>query len=203
MYIPRFTGGFCFKITGKFFVENISSNHLSNKPVVMADIEIKNKRGKHSPPKRSRKMIKVDLTPMVDLGFLLITFFVFTTTMAKATAMEIKTPYDAPPADAVCNSCALTVLLDKNNTLYYYAGAFENAAVKRADFKTIRNIIEQQKNALKSLPGSDSSFALIIKASDAASFRNFVDITDEVTINAVKKYYIDELTVAEKIKMAQ
>lgn len=169
----------------------------------MADIEIKNKKGKHFSKSNSKKLIKVDLTPMVDLGFLLITFFVFTTTMAKATAMEIKTPYDAPRADAVCNSCALTVLLDKNDALYYYAGAFETAGVKRADFKTIRNIIEQHKNTLKSLRGSDSSFSLIIKASDSASFRNFVDITDEVTINAVKKYYIDELTVAEKIKMAQ
>jgi biopolymer transport protein ExbD len=169
----------------------------------MADIEIKNKKGKHPSKNNSKKAIRVDLTPMVDLGFLLITFFVFTTTMAKATVMEIKTPYGTERSDAICNSCALTVLLDKNDGLYYYAGAFENAEVKKADFKTIRNIIEQQKNTLRSLQGTDSSFSLVIKASDSASFRNFVDITDEVTINAVKKYYIDELTAAEKIKMAQ
>lgn len=169
----------------------------------MADIEIKNKKGKHNPKRNAKKIIKVDLTPMVDLGFLLITFFVFTTTMAKATVMEIKTPYDTERSDAICNSCALTVLLDKNDALYYYAGAFENAEIKRSDFKTIRGIIQQQKNTLRSLRGSDSSFSLIIKASDSACFRNFVDITDEVTINAVKKYYIDELTAAEKIKMVQ
>lgn len=177
-------------------------NHLSNKPTIMADIEIKNKNVKHAFKSSSTKQIKVDLTPMVDLGFLLITFFVFTTTMAKATAMEITTPHNGLPSE-VCNTCALTALLDKNDALYYYTGAFDNAEVRKGDFKTIRDIIQQQKNTVRSLRGSDSAFSLIIKASDSASFRNFVDITDEVTINAVKKYYVDELTEAEKAKMTQ
>ena len=165
----------------------------------MADVEIKIKKGKHP----SKKLIRIDLTPMVDLGFLLITFFVFTTTMAKAAVMEIKSPYDAIPDDKICNSCALTVLLDKNDEVYYYTGAFENAEIKKSGYKAIRDIMQQQKKLLQTTRGNDSQFSLIIKATDSASFKNFIDITDEVTINDVKHYYIDELTDAEKIKMTK
>jgi biopolymer transport protein ExbD len=164
----------------------------------MADIEIKNKKGKHAAKGSSKKIIRIDLTPMVDLGFLLITFFVFTTTMAKATVMDIKTPVDAPPGDPVCNSCALTVLLDKDDALYYYSGAFEKGKLEKSDFISIRDVIQSQKKQLQKTVRDKSQFSLIIKSSDAARFRNFVDITDEVTINAVNRYFIDELTEEEK-----
>lgn len=169
----------------------------------MADMEIKNKKGKHASQKTTKKLIRVDLTPMVDLGFLLITFFVFTTTMAKATVMDIKEPFNSPPGNPVCNSCALTVLLDKNDALYYYQGAFETAEIKRTDYKAIRNVIQQQRNVLQMIGRDVSQFSLIIKATDAALFRNFIDIADEVTINGVKRYFIDDLTEAEKIKIAE
>lgn len=171
----------------------------------MADIEIKNlparqagKKGKHATNGPVKTMIRVDLTPMVDLGFLLITFFVFTTTMAKATVMDIVTPVDAPPGNPVCNSCALTVLLDTNNALYYYTGAFQRKNIVKTDFAAIREVIQIQKRNLEKAGRDRSQLALIIKSSDSARFRNFVDITDEVTINDVKRYYIDELTAEEK-----
>lgn len=167
----------------------------------MADIELKSQKGKQSTKAPAKKMISVDLTPMVDLGFLLISFFVFTTTMAKTTVMDIVTPVDAPPGNKVCNSCALTVLLDKNDELYYYTGAFENGNLAKSDFASIRNVIQQRKLALENMDRDRSQFALIIKSSDAARFKNFIDITDEVTINDVKRYYIEELTTGEKAAM--
>lgn len=167
----------------------------------MADIEIKTKKGKCATKAPAKKVIRVDLTPMVDLGFLLITFFVFTTTMAKATVMDIVTPVDAPPGNTVCNSCALTVLLDKDNAVYYYTGAFERVNLQKSGFAAIREVIQQRKQLLDSMGRDKSQFALIIKSSDSARFKNFVDITDEVTINNVKHYYIDELTAEEKEAM--
>jgi biopolymer transport protein ExbD len=181
---PNLLGGdFFYPSVCLIFYGNNLQRHLNKKLTVMAEIEIKNNKGKHPIKRTAKKLIKVDLTPMVDLGFLLITFFVFTTTMAKATVMEIKSPVDEPPADEVCNSCALTVLLDKNDALYYYQGAFENAELKKGSFKTIRDIIQQQKQALQYTGRNVSQFSLIIKATDSASFRNFVDMADEVTIN--------------------
>src|SRR5262245_42657356 len=144
----------------------------------MADVDINNKRGRHANKSAAKKFTRVDLTPMVDLGFLLITFFVFTTTMARSTVMEIKTPYGSDPGDPVCNSCALTVLLGKNNVIYYYEGDFETATLRTANYNSIRDIIQMKKQKLRLESRNDEQFSLIIKACDSSSFKNFVDITD-------------------------
>src|ERR1043165_5304272 len=78
--------------------------------------------------KKGKKLsTRIDLTPMVDLGFLLITFFMFTTTLAKPKTMEINMPYkDQNLKDEEKNklkaSAAMTVLLSKNHRVYYYEG---------------------------------------------------------------------------------
>ena len=154
--------------------------------------------------KGQKKSTRVDLTPMVDLGFLLITFFVFTTTMTTPTVMNVNMPYDKTVAnDDVCNSCVLTVLLGKNDRIKYYEGALENRSLDSTNYTSIRAIIQQKKRQVQRVRGNSDEFVLIIKSADASAFKNFVDITDEVTINNVKRYYIDEISVAEMGKAGQ
>ncbi|MEO7307211.1 MAG: biopolymer transporter ExbD, partial [Ferruginibacter sp.] len=165
----------------------------------MAEIETKRSAGKNI--RFNKKSTRVDLTPMVDLGFLLLTFFVFTTALTKPMVMKLEMPYDkAPPDDKVCESCVLTVLLDKDNRIKYYEGAAENnPVVKETGYapEGIRTVLMQKKAAVKKIRGTDQ-FILIIKASDGSNFKNFVDITDEVTICQIGRYYIDELKEADK-----
>lgn len=87
--------------------------------------------GKHSNQKRtSRRNTRVDLTPMVDLGFLLISFFVYTTQLSLPTAMSLNMPYDkAEPGDMICESCVLTLFLQEDNTIQYYEGMPESNPV--------------------------------------------------------------------------
>ena len=166
----------------------------------MAEIETKRSNGKRK--MFNKKSTRVDLTSMVDLGFLLLTFFVFTSVLSTPKVMDIMMPDDKKgPDDPVCESCVLTVLLDKNNQIKYYEGAIENhPLVNETGFAPdqIRKVLMQKKAQVQKLRGSADQFILIIKASAESNFKNFVDITDEVTICQVKKYYIDELNDADK-----
>jgi biopolymer transport protein ExbD len=163
--------------------------------------EIETKRSNEKKKRFNKKSTRVDLTPMVDLGFLLLTFFVFTTALTEPMAMKIDMPYDkGPTTDPVCESCVLTVLLDKGNRIRYYEGAAENnPQVKETGFtkEGIRAVLMQKKEAVKKIRGNDQ-FILIIKAAAGSNFKNFVDITDEATICQVKRYYIDEMKEADK-----
>ena len=79
-----------------------------------------------------RKSTRVDLTPMVDLGFLLITFFVFTTTMSSVKAMAMVSPKDnTTKTDDLCESCVITILAAANNKLFYYEGSEKIPNTKR------------------------------------------------------------------------
>lgn len=165
----------------------------------MAEIEITklpcgNKRMKH-------KSTRVDLTPMVDLGFLLITFFVFTSAMALPKTMGIIEPAGDNPNDLICNSCVLTVLLQKDNRLSYYEGMPENnPPVKQTSFAVngIRHVLLDKMEKVRLSLGDAGKFVLIIKPGPQSSMQNFVDIMDEVAINGIRHYYASEINEADK-----
>ena len=147
--------------------------------------------------KKGKKMsTRVDLTPMVDLGFLLITFFVFTTTMSQPTAMNMNEPKDDPDQQLkVKNSGAMTILLGKGDQVYYYMGELsaENASqqFKSSNFKDIRQVILDKK---KATPIGDLMY--IIKSDKDATFKNGIDILDEMTINTVPPGHYAEVDMA-------
>ena len=148
--------------------------------------------------KKAKKLsTRVDLTPMVDLGFLLITFFVFTTTMSKPTAMNMNEPKDDPNNQLkVKNSGAMTILLGKNDQVYYYMGELtaEDASsqFKSSSFKDIREIILKKKNET---PIGDLMY--IIKADKESTFKNAIDILDEMSISAVPPGHYAEVDISE------
>lgn len=170
---------------------------------------IENTTGNNPTPKGrlKRKNTRVDLTPMVDLGFLLITFFVYTTQLSQPTTMHVNMPYDkAAPGDKICESCALTLLLQNDNTIQYYEGMpGSNPAVKSTTYAPdgIRRIILEKRKSVRQLRGKEDDFVLLIKPSAGSTFQNFVDIVDEVTINSVKHYYLDEITEADRNLISQ
>lgn len=187
-------------------MENVVQHHL-NKKNCMSDIENNASNRKSNKKRFSKKNTRVDLTPMVDLGFLLITFFVFTTQLSQPTTMNLHMPYDkSVTTDDICASCALTLFLQADNKILYYEGMPESSPlVTQTSFATegIRNVILQKKKQVQENRGNADYFVLIIKPADASTFQNFVDIIDEVAINSVKRYYVGEITVADKKLLSQ
>ena len=148
--------------------------------------------------KKSKKLsTRVDLTPMVDLGFLLITFFIFTTTMSQPTAMKLYLPKDTDKPEEqnkVKASGALTLLLGKNDQIYYYEGelAPDASNFKTGSFKDIRKVIIDKKRAT-----DEKDFVVVIKPDNDATYKNTVDILDEMTINDVKRYAMVDISPVE------
>lgn len=152
--------------------------------------------------KKSKKLsTRVDLTPMVDLGFLLITFFVFTTTMSQSTAMNMNEPKDDPDQQLkVKQSGAMTILLGKGNQVYYYYGEIDPTKVseqfKSTNFKNIRQLIVDKK---KATPIGDLMY--IIKSDSTSTFANSIDILDEMSISAVPPGHYAEVDISPVEKM--
>ena len=145
--------------------------------------------------KKSKKLsTRVDLTPMVDLGFLLITFFIFTTTMSQPTAMPLNLPKDVQkPEDQnkVKESAVLTLMLGKNDHVYYYEG-LDATKLQSSTFKGIRDIIidKKRRTDLK-------DFVVIIKPTQDATYKNVVDIVDEMKIDDVRRFAQVDITPLE------
>ncbi len=148
--------------------------------------------------KKSKKLsTRVDLTPMVDLGFLLITFFIFTTTMSQPTAMKLYLPKDADkPEDQnkAKESGVITILLGKDDNVFYYEGQLDNSAsnFKSTTFKEIRNVILDKKARTP-----EKDLVVVLKPSEECTYRNVVDILDEMAINVCKRYALVDISPVE------
>ncbi|MEO7835663.1 MAG: biopolymer transporter ExbD [Ginsengibacter sp.] len=161
----------------------------------MAEMEVKESKKKGPGVKKSKKhSTRVDLTPMVDLGFLLITFFIFTTTVSQPTAMPLNMPKDTKDKNLdmkVKESGSLTLMLGKANVIYYYFGN-DPTKMQTTGYKAVRDIILKKK---KSTPAAD--LFVIIKPDKDATYKNAVDILDEMDINDIGKYAMVDPTPEE------
>lgn len=167
----------------------------------MAEIQTQNTPHKNKRTVCNKKSTRVDLTPMVDLGFILITFFIFTSTLLEPQVMRVNMPNDADSTsnDAICESCALTLIADGNNQLYYYEGNVDTATLYAVSYEPtgLRTLLLNKKRKVKQIRGRDE-MVLIIKPTNEASFKNSVDLMDECSISNVIKYYLDEISVADE-----
>ena len=145
--------------------------------------------------KKAKKLsTRVDLTPMVDLGFLLITFFIFTTTMSQPTAMKLNLPKDTDKPDEqnkLKESAALTVMPAKANQVYYYEG-LDPSKIQTSNIKAIRDEILDKKRRTDA-----KDFMVIIKPTADATYKNTVDMLDEMTIDDIHRYALVDITPDE------
>jgi biopolymer transport protein ExbD len=170
----------------------------------MAELDTSGGGGKKGGKVRSKKAsTRIDLTAMVDLAFLLITFFIMATTLAKPKAMDTYWP-DKSKKDVqlpVPESRTMTVLLGNNHKLEWFVGApgatpptvdnFGKSGIRKT-------LIENNKKIEETHPGvKDNFMILLIKVSDKATYKDFVSIMDEISITGIKSYAVIAITPAE------
>jgi biopolymer transport protein ExbD len=160
--------------------------------------------GKHKGGKvRSKKAsTRVDLTAMVDLAFLLITFFMFTTTLNKPKAMNLAMPDDSDKKVQlpVAATRTMTILLGGKNKLEWYMGEAGKSAptVDNYGINGLRKaLIENGKAVAASHAAPDNFMIVLVKPSDKSTYENLVNTLDELNITNVQSRAIVKITPLE------
>lgn len=186
--------------------------------------------GKKGKPKKLST--RVDFTPMCDLGFLLITFFMLSTSMSKPQTMDLSMPskdkVTEEEQDKVKESTAITVILGKEDKVYYYFGIGTAEAppqVIETDYapngirkvllernlevitqlKPLKEQLSKQKltqeefrKKASEIKGNKNAPVVLIKSTDDATYKNMVDILDEMQICNISRYALVDINDYDK-----
>ena len=189
-------------------------------------------KGKHKKVRAKKSSTHIDMTPMVDLAFLLLTFFMLTTTFSKPKTMEINMPVkDKPEVDTKVNN-AVTILLGDKDRIFWYFGEFkpEETQLEETNWSAtgIRKILLEKnekaneriqelakklekgqiadstfKKERVDIQGEKESLFVLIKTDDKAKYKNVIDALDECNITNVGKYALVDMMAAELELMKQ
>jgi biopolymer transport protein ExbD len=158
--------------------------------------------GKHKGGKvRSKKQsTRIDLTAMVDLAFLLITFFIMTTTLAKPKAMDLVMPdKDEKTKDQlpIAASRSLTLLLGSDDKLEWYLGEPGKSAPEVISYGKdgLRKLLIEKGKEVQEKTGK--AMFVVIKASDKSKYKNMVSVLDEIAITNIQMYGIVDILPSE------
>lgn len=167
----------------------------------MAEVQVQDKGEKGGKVRSKKQSTRVDMTPMVDLGFLLITFFMFTTTFSKPNVMDLGLP--AKPKDEkqakdsqteIDLTNSISIILGKDNRVFYHQqdeSGLTEARLMETNFDSegLRSVIVNAKRNAK----NKDIFTIIVKPTDDAVYANFVDVLDELDITNNDRYGITDI----------
>lgn len=142
-----------------------------------------------------RAALRVDLTAMVDLAFLLVTFFMLTTTLSKPRAMDLAMPVNGADGGAVAESRTVTLCIGNHDQLYLYHGLFdhplETPQVLSLQGKQLRAALLTIRRQVLNQTGK--SLIVLVKPGEHSKYGNLVNVIDEVNITQVPTYAVVKL----------
>ena len=160
----------------------------------MSEISQSSGGGKDGKVRSKKSSTRIDMTPMVDLAFLLLTFFMLTTTFNKPQTMEIVMPEkpkenDKPPM--VNEKRVVTLLLGSDDKIYWYKG-ITKPVVEQTNFSKdgIRKVLAEQNASVPEM-------LVLIKPTDESRYKNVVDILDEMTISNISRFALVDATPSD------
>jgi biopolymer transport protein ExbD len=153
---------------------------------------------------RKKNAFRVDLTPMVDLGFLLITFFMLSSAWTTPHVIRLILPANGD-SNKIGDGSVLTLLAAGKDSIFYYNGDLEGS-LKSGSFgitgysveKGIGEVIRNKQSMMDRFhKGGRRDLMVIIKASENASFRELMQLMDQMLIHQVARYAIVDISPVE------
>jgi len=145
------------------------------------------KKGKGFHRPKRRVGIRIDMTPMVDVAFLLLIFFMVTTVFRTPQALEINLPPDKDVKIEVAESKVLTVRVLPDDRAYWRRGT---DPWSRIDVPSLGAVLKPFKG--------NKDLVVLIKIDREAKFNNMVDIIDELDLASLTRFSLGTLTPEEK-----
>ena len=136
---------------------------------------------------------RVDLTPMVDLGFLLITFFIFTTTMGEKKSVKLSLPQGRPGDSSItAEGKTISLILGPRNTVWYYPGTDRLHSRHSSSRSFVRELIIEEKKRVAQIYGNPKELVILLKPTVDCRYQDLVAMLDEMVINNVPRYVFME-----------
>ena len=158
--------------------------------------------GKKKKGGQKKKNVRVDLTAMVDLAFLLITFFILTTTLAKPKSQDLIMPDKDQKNQtqlAVAETRTMTLLLGKNDKMEWFVGIPGKTAPKVIGYgknDLLKTLVDNDA-AIKASHGANNGMIVIVKPSDKSTYKNVVAVMDALNIANIQQRAIVDMTPVE------
>jgi biopolymer transport protein ExbD len=164
---------------------------MSGGDVAAAEPKKKGKRGKR---KKGRRLgIRIDMTPLVDVAFLLLTFFMFTTSMSRPQTMEINLPPNKDIKVETAESNTLSVAVSDKGQLYWRVGI---ESFKKVDLDELRRVLRDQSQQKPKL-------VTLLKIDRLAKYDTMVNLIDELNLANITRFSLVSLSDADKALMAK
>ncbi|MDP3683568.1 MAG: biopolymer transporter ExbD [Ignavibacteria bacterium] len=148
------------------------------------------KKGKRKPKKRMN--VRIDMTPLVDVAFLLLTFFMMTTVFRKPSTMEI----NLPPNDVnveIAESNLLTLRIDEAKMIYYSVGM---DVPKKLKFEDLKKFLVESAS-------QNPKLVVLLKIDRKGKFNYMVDVIDELNWAKLDRFSIAPMTEIDLKEMAR
>jgi biopolymer transport protein ExbD len=152
------------------------------------------KHGKGKKRKKGRRLgTRIDMTPLVDVAFLLLTFFMLTTSMARPQTMEINLPPDAEVKVEIAESNLLTLRVNDKGVIYWSIGIETPAKI---EFKDLRNFLRERAS-------TNPKLVTLVKVDRLGKYEMMVNMMDELNLATITRFSLAPLTDADKTLLAK
>jgi biopolymer transport protein ExbD len=153
------------------------------------DVAERKSHGKGKKRKKGRRLgIRIDMTPLVDVAFLLLTFFMFTTSMSRPQTMEINLPPDKEVKVEVAESNLMTLRVNDKGDVFWSMGI---ESPKRVEYKDLRAFLRERL-------ASNPKLIVVLKIDRTGKYNMMVNLIDEINLSQITRFSLAPMLDKDK-----